>query len=455
MRRMLFGVTLLSILAWPGATLFGFCGFYISKADTKLFNKASQVVLVRDGDRTVMTMVNDFEGAPREFAVVIPVPTFLKREQIHVGEKALVDHVDAYSAPRLVEYFDQNPCARREYEMAMRQSAIAGALATDMAAVRAKARGVTIEAQYTVGEYDILILSAQQSTGLEAWLRENGYRIPSGASDVIASYLRQNMRFFVAKVNLAEHAKLGFTYLRPLQVAYESPKFMLPIRLGMVNAKGSQDLFVFALTRKGRVETTNYRTVKLPADMELPVYLKQANEFGAFYKAMFTRQVDSQNGHAVFTEYAWDMRWCDPCAADPLSHDELKKLGVFWLEGDQPARGRRGIFPPRGGQTDVFLTRLHVRYDRQHFPEDLVFQETGDRDNFQGRFVLRHPWKGEAKCDAAKKYLESLPEREDKEAQTLAMLTGWDIEKIRQRMKLPEAPAKAAGGAKWWEKLWK
>ena len=34
------------------------------------------------------------------------MPTFLKREQIHVGEKALVDHLDAYSAPRLVEYFD-------------------------------------------------------------------------------------------------------------------------------------------------------------------------------------------------------------------------------------------------------------------------------------------------------------------------------------------------------------
>ena len=43
---------------------------------------------------------------------------------------------------------------------------------------------------------------------------------------------------------------------------------MLPIRLGMVNAKGSQELFVYALTRKGRVETTNYRTVKLPSDID-------------------------------------------------------------------------------------------------------------------------------------------------------------------------------------------
>src|SRR5439155_5408134 len=121
--------------------------------------------------------------------------------------------------------------------------------------------GVRVEAQYTVGEYDILILSAEQSSGLEQWLRENGYRIPKGASAVLGSYIKQNMRFFVARVNIKEQAKTGYHHLRPLQVAYESPKFMLPIRLGMVNANGPQELFVYTLTRKGRVEATNYRTV--------------------------------------------------------------------------------------------------------------------------------------------------------------------------------------------------
>src|SRR5262249_50322577 len=263
MKRMLFGVAFASLVAASSTAISGFCGFYVAKADTKLFNRASQVVLVRDGDRTVLTMVNDFKGDLKEFAVVIPVPTFLKREQIHVGEKALVDHLDAYSAPRLVEYFDQNPCIMYEYDRLMSAVAAPQSRAAD-AARSAKSLGVTIEAQYTVGEYDIVILSAQQSSGLETWLRDNGYRIPAGASDVIASYLKQNMRFFVAKVNLTEQAKLGFSYLRPLQVAYETPKFMLPIRLGMVNANGPQDLFVYALTRNGRIETTNYRTTKVP-----------------------------------------------------------------------------------------------------------------------------------------------------------------------------------------------
>src|SRR6059058_4926962 len=144
MKRTVFIVACASVIAWSTPSLLGFCGFYVSKADTKLFNRASQVVLVRDGDRTVMTMANDFEGEPKEFAVVIPVPTFLTREQIHVGEKALVDHLDAYSAPRLVEYFDQNPCAARSFNETVRMSAAAAPLMAVDALHLAKALGVTI-----------------------------------------------------------------------------------------------------------------------------------------------------------------------------------------------------------------------------------------------------------------------------------------------------------------------
>jgi len=428
MRRLLSPVlcTLALLLCWQGDALRAFCGFYVAKADTSLFNRASQVVLARDGDRTVLTMASDFKGTPKEFAVVIPVPTFITREQIHVAEKSLIDHIDAYTSPRLVEYFDSDPC--RRYDM-LRPMAMAGVMKDVSAPAmqeRAKALGVTIEAQYTVGEYDILILSAKQSGGLETWLTENGYRIPAGAGPVIGSYLRQNMRFFVARVNLSEQTRLGFTYLRPLQVAYESPKFMLPIRLGTVNANGPQELFIYALTRTGRVETTNYRTVKLPSGSELPPYVK--DDFPRFYRAMFEQQVRRESMSAVFLEYAWDMAWCDPCAADPMSASELKTLGVFWTGDDA-----------RAGQ-NVFVTRLHVRYDAQHFPEDLVFQQTGDRENFQGRYVLRHAWTGGDSCPAATDYKRTLSERREKEAQTLSNLTGWRIEEIRKQASLPVPP---------------
>ncbi len=424
-------------VTWTSATpLAAFCGFYVAKADASLYNQASRVVLVRDGDRTVITMVNDFRGPVTEFAMVVPVPTFIERGQIHVADKALVDHLDAFTAPRLVEYFDTDPCMRhRAFEdAALRNSPALPQSA--QAETRAKSLGVTIEASYTVGEYDILVLSAQQSSGLATWLTTNGYRVPKGSAPVLASYIAQGMRFFVAKVNLTEHARAGQTFLRPLQVAYESPKFMLPLRLGMINAAGPQDLLIYALSSQGRVETTNYRTVKLPTDVEIPTFVRDPQEFARFYHAMFSEQVRREAMHAVFTEHAWDMAWCDPCAADPLSADELRHLGVFW-----------------SGST--FVTRLHVRYDAAHFPEDLVFQQTSDKANFQGRYILRHPWTGGSTCEGTVTYRRQLADREAKEAQTLASLTGWPLQEIRRKMGVrTDAPA-VVEPAKWWERIWR
>ena len=423
-----------------------FCGFYVAKADTSLFNRASQVVLVRDDDKTVITMANDFEGNVEDFAVVIPVPTRIEREQINVGDRAIIQHLDAYTSPRLVEYHDGDPCVRYELQERMRSDADLPAGAMQLRR-SAKSQGVTIEASYTVGEYDILILSAKESSGLIRWLNDNDYKIPRGAKRVVDSYLKQDMRFFVAKVNVEEQSKLGYQYLRPLQVAYESNKFMLPIRLGTLNAKGKQELYVYALTRTGRVETTNYRTVKLPTNVEVPEFVD--GEFADFYRDMFARQTEKENGRAVFLEYAWDMAWCDPCAADPLSQDELRKLGVFWLPRSGQANKR--IMQPQA--QNVFVTRLHVRYDAEHFPEDLMFQETGDRQNYQGRYVIRHPWKGEASCDITQ-YSASVRERQEREAQLLANMTGWDIDDVRGKIPFFGGVGPEPGQEPWWKRIW-
>jgi hypothetical protein len=102
-----------------------------------------------------------------------------------------------------------------------------------------------------------------------------------------------------------------------------------------------------------------------------------------FHRDMFDQQVMEADMRAVFTEYAWDMNWCDPCAADPLSHEELRSLGVFRLTETPPdfvpGRGPRPIMPPMGGGRDVFVTPMQARYDDRHFPETLVRSEITDR----------------------------------------------------------------------------
>jgi len=448
-------VLLLLAIALPlllfAQPVLAFCGFYVAQADSSLFNQASQVIIARDGDRTVLTMANDYQGEVKDFALVVPVPVILKEEQVHVGERKIIERLDGFSAPRLVEYFDSNPCDTygREMMMDAMPSAPSASRGLQQKASN-EALGVTIENQFSVGEYDILILSAKESNGLEKWLTQNGYRIPAGANQVLAPYIKQGLKFFVAKVNLKEFDRQGFQSLRPLMMAYESPKFMLPIRLGMVNAKGAQELIVYLLSPNGATEITNYRTEKIPSDVEIPEFVQ--SEFKDFYTSMFDTVYRRSGQNVAFLEYAWNMANCDPCSADPLSPTELKQAGVFWLDnGDSSAPSSpmfRGI-PPQN--SNVFITRLHLRYTPNKFPEDLRFQTTANQSLFQGRYVMRRPYRGEMNCDAAKSYRQITRQRQQQEAKTLANLTGWPLATIDKKIDYLES---VNDPIPWWRKLW-
>jgi hypothetical protein len=102
---------------------------------------------------------------------------------------------------------------------------------------------------------------------------------------------------------------------------------------------------------------------------------------------------------------------------------------------------------------EVFVTRLHLRYDAAGFPDDLVLRETGDRTTFQGRYVLRHAWEGGSRCPAARAYRESLAMRWEEEARSLAQLTGWDLAEIHARMGI-DRPGPSDEPRSWWRDLW-
>jgi hypothetical protein len=435
-------LALLAVCA-PLEAAHAFCGLYVASGGAKLFNHRSQVALVRDGDRTVLTMASDYEGDPQQFALVVPVPVVLKRGQIHVGDSSLVASLDAYSAPRLVEYDDPDPCPvpMAAKELRTREIRVDNLM---MARGIAEDRAVRVEARYEVDEYDVLILSADDSGALLAWLTAHGYRVPMQAGKVVESYLKQGMKFFVAKVDLRRRAARGLTQLRPLQIAYESPRFMLPVRLGMANADGPQELFVYAVTRQGRVEPVNYRSLKAPEAVEVPQFVK--GDFASVWRAAFDQLVAKNGMGVVYTEYAWDMTWCDPCPSPPLTREQQRQLGVWWLDEPNPT---------------VFVTRLHARYDRASFPEDLVLQTTADRTNFQSRVIVRREWTGEAHCEAANAYRQGLPQRREQQAAALASLTGWPVERIRTQMGVSTAwlvPGESLTPyrpAAWWENLWK
>lgn len=447
-------VATLLLVAMVGHEAMAFCGFYVSKADGTLKNKTSQVILVRDGDRNVITMYNDFQDDFKDFAMVVPVPAVLRKSDIKVVDQQIFSTLNEYSKPRLVAYYDENPCMQRMYKelagavpgVALNEVPVSGYRA------QRKSLGVHIEAKYLVGEYDILILSAKESAGLKTWLTENGYKIPRGAEEVLEPYIKSNLKFFVVKVNEAEKKKLPGNFLRPIQISYRSSRFMLPIRLGMANADGDQDLLVYAFTRTGRIECTNYRTVALPSGEKVPLFVQ--NNFGSFYSNLFQHQWNRQ-GHAVaMLEYAWDVSpqnfvKCDPCIATAPSTQDLLQAGVWWVGHNWSDYSDVEEDNVPDLPSNVYFTRLHVRYNRHDFPQDLMFQATPNTENFQARYVITHPADGDFSCEAGKQYLRQLKQRRREELRNLTELTGksyedWDVASSSEPANIPHEDAYAS-----------
>ena len=242
--------------------------------------------------------------------------------------------------------------------------------------------------------------------------------MPQSAELMLADYIENGMKFFVAKVHLARHAAGASREFPPLQVSFRSKSFMLPIQFGKLNAGKAQDVLFFMLSREGRIEVANYKAKALPTDMDVPVFIEKVSS--QFYRDMFGKTVGRAGG--IVMEYAWDMSWCDPCAADPLSNKELRALGVHW---------------PRGEDTpqNVYVTRLHTQYSKGQMQKDLVFRTTKNRQNFQGQYMMNHPYEGALTCAEGKTYVRDTKKRLSKKACNLSKITGWSVASINKNIR--------------------
>jgi hypothetical protein len=438
-----------------------FCGFYVAGNDAPMFNDATQVVLMRKGTRTVLAMQNNYKGPLQDFAMVIPVPVVLHEGDVKTLPKSVFEDVERMSAPRLVEYWEQDPCERQREELDRSISLNMAAPSSVSAGSGGMNYQVTVEAKFAVGEYQIEILSAKDSTGLDAWLHDQHYKIPAGAEPLLRPYVESGSKWFVARI---DPSKVKFdgnrAALSPLRFHYDSEEFTLPIRLGLANSSGTQDLIVNILAPEQRYEVANYKNVTIPTNLDVVDNIK--GKFGGFYAALFDRTVEKNPG-AVVTEYSWAAGSCDPCPGPTLQPEELATLGLDVLDPMTPAQvaardaataalnklnalytGGTSPTPEQQQQAadeyqrlaqlaphetnayELVLTRLHARYGKD-ITNDLVFktadaivggrefvvdQKTGkleegaqksSNNNFQARYAIRHPWTGPISCLSPKR----------------------------------------------------
>ena len=273
--------------------------------------------------------------------------------------------------------------------------------------------GVKVEAKFDVAEYEIVILSAKDALGLDIWLKENKYKVPANAAPLLKPYVETNWKFFVARVNAKKVNFVdGQAVLSPIRFFYDSEKFELPVRLGLVNSSGTQDLIVHVIA-KSRYELANRKNAMVPSNIQLTEAAQPV--FGGFYAELLERTFKANEGAGV-TEFAWKGALpppqvmvggiygvtCDPCPPPaPVDDPLMKYLGADALPGlktdEDIAKYAR----------EATLTRLHLRYTKESLTDDLVFKAAepiaggipevkktapAKENRFQGRYIVRHPF---------------------------------------------------------------
>src|SRR5260370_24141737 len=129
---------------------------------------------------------------------------------------------------------------------------------------------------------------------------------------------------------------------------------------------------------------------------------------------------------SVGVEVGWEVGRCDTGRISALSAHELGTVGDDVPRNLGPNGGAdagAGFAPPGYNYYNLnyTLTRLHYRYSKADLGTDLVFQaapailggrgipdnkgnmdptvQTSSINNFQGRYVILHPWEGLLSCN--------------------------------------------------------
>ncbi len=354
-----------------------FCGAYASSAGTDIYNSVSEVAIVRQGTRTTLTVANDVEGAAgAAFAMLIPVPEVLSEEDVHVLAPETFDVLDGYSRPRMVSYtcddFEprwEDPCAPALEWRSRGDEMVAEAGSLEEPST------VNVEAEFVVGEYDIVILSAEESDDLFTWLFNEGFQVSDATGEVVQEVIDSGAYFFAAKVSADAQVEDG-QLLSPLQFSYESDAFGLPIRIGTAASKGEQDLIIYAITDydDGAVGISNYPEMSFEDECMLdgPSFAAEhGSDIGAYYQSQFTDAYQAEPGADWMVEYKWGNGKCDPCTGEEPDGQLLANVGFD--------------FEQAGG--GYMVTRLHMRYTPDEATEDLTLYLSGMTDQDQMRFI--------------------------------------------------------------------
>ena len=317
-----------------------------------------RAIVVFDEGRETLILQTAYQGDAADFAWVIPIPTLMTSGDIATVDPGIFDDL----------YYLTEPAAYGHggYRAQGLLGCSSGSDGEQQFA------SVRVWDSLQVDDYQITILSAGESSDLQAWLNANGYSFPAEHQGELAYYVAKSWFFVAAKINPAA-TRDGNTgpvgppgggdfgggsqgeEMRPLRLRFAADEPVYPMRISAASTPSEVEVLLYVIARH-RIAAANYNT----EDVTLTSHF-EGGDFGAYYEEQFRDSLARAGAGSLLVEYA-----------GPL-HD--------WIADRH--RADLGL-----GDGSLYVTRLRTYLEPQHMAEDVVMAQAAADDDLAIRVAL-------------------------------------------------------------------
>jgi len=339
-------IAVLSLLAvTSGSSARADGGFFPPENGTA--NSADQrAVIVDQGDTQTIILETAYEGDRSDFAWVIPLPELISgQECITTAAPDIFDKLRERSEPRWWSQGSAALCG-------------CGGSAT------IQEPPVTVWERLRVDDYDVAILSAQQSSDLATWLNDNGYSFPEAQEPTLEYYVNRGWYFVAFKMAPTDEdgqagapndggfgGGLGGEELKPIQMTFPTDQLIFPLRISQISSLGRTEILLYVIAPH-RMHSENYAT----AQVDVPDSYN-GGDFQADYAGWFEDAIADAGGTAFVVEYAGE-----------VSSNFADFVGIGDLVD---------------GSQDYFVTRLRTYLTPAQMTEDVKLVAAPSDDPFE------------------------------------------------------------------------
>jgi len=300
-RSSVLGIAAWAASAWLPASAQACGGFFCNQAQP--VNQAAEGIIFADnGDGTVTAVIQiKYQGPSKNFSWLLPISSVPKADSdIGVASEVAFQRLQTATNPSYSLTTSTEGTCASGFNGAGGAASAGGGFGTSAPTANTSdsGNGVTVEASGVVGAFEWTVISLDKSTTepadvAVAWLKDNGFDVPSIGPDKLGPYLKSGM--YLLALKLTKGADTGS--IRPIVLTYTGTQASIPVKLTAVAANDDMGVLTWVLG-KSRAVPQNYLSLELNE--------ARINWFNAAsnYNSVVIDAANDAGGQGFVTEFA-------------------------------------------------------------------------------------------------------------------------------------------------------